>query len=60
MAFEGRLTNETQLTDISHPKIIPFERKVLAGKIIHLLHENGISDLQNFKRFFTLLRTMQK
>ncbi|MEO5777509.1 MAG: restriction endonuclease subunit S [Sediminibacterium sp.] len=50
-AFEGRLVSELEQQETGS-KGIPIERKVLAGKIIHLLHDDKYFGLTKFQKTF--------
>ncbi|WP_255156484.1 restriction endonuclease subunit S [Ferruginibacter sp. HRS2-29] len=55
-AFEGKLLpTETVVAIKPKAKIIPFERKVLAGKLIHLLHKEKYFGLTKFQKLFYLV-----
>ena len=55
-AFEGRLIQaEANISEKPQAKIIPFERKVLAGKIIHQLHNVGQFGLTKFQKTFFII-----
>ena len=51
MAFEGRLIAavEIEITK-QEPKVIPIERKILAGKIIHLFYDDKYFGLTKFQK----------
>ncbi len=50
-AFEGKLVNTgITETNTSTAKVIPLERKILAGKIIHLLHDDKHFGLTKFQK----------
>ncbi|MFT4155486.1 restriction endonuclease subunit S [Parafilimonas sp.] len=55
-AFEGKLVATDTIEIIKETaKVIPFERKVLAGKIIHLLHDDKYFGLTKFQKIFYLV-----
>lgn len=56
-AFEGKLiTPETGITSLpKQAKVIPIERKVLAGKIIHLFNDDRNFGLTKFQKTFFLV-----
>ncbi len=56
MAFEGRLAISDKI-EITRQvtKVIAPERKILAGKIIHLLHEDKYFGLTKFQKIFYLV-----
>ncbi|HEY4289170.1 MAG TPA: restriction endonuclease subunit S [Puia sp.] len=55
-AFEGELVESDTIETIKEPaKIIPLERKVLAGKIIHLLHDDKYFGLTKFQKILYLV-----
>lgn len=55
-AFEGRLVQEEAETVANQStRIIPFDRKVLAGKIIHLMHEEKYFGLTKFQKMLYLV-----
>ena len=51
-AFEGRLVQSETVTARQQQiaKVVPFERKVLAGKIIHLLNDDKYFGLTKFQK----------
>lgn len=55
-AFEGKLVAYDTIESIKEPaKVIPLERKVLAGKIIHLLHDDKYFGLTKFQKILYLV-----
>ena len=55
-AFEGKLVATDTIETIKQTaKVIPLERKVLAGKIIHLLHDDKYFGLTKFQKILYLV-----
>ncbi|OQP65862.1 hypothetical protein A3860_14810 [Niastella vici] len=55
-AFEGKLIDSDSIDTVKQEaKVIPLERKVLAGKIIHLLHDEKYFGLTKFQKTLYLV-----
>lgn len=55
-AFEGKLVATDTIEAVKETaKVIPLERKVLAGKIIHLLHDDKYFGLTKFQKILYLV-----
>jgi type I restriction enzyme S subunit len=60
-AFEGKLVaSDTIETVKQEAKVIPLERKVLAGKIIHLLHDDKYFGLTKFQKILYLVENFSE